>query len=216
MNDNNQTFNHRVKQDENTAIAYGSRKRDKHLAEMKLIERGIAYLDSTVDSMLDAPCGVGRATILLAEHGYQTTGLDLGRGAVEMTQREVTTAGVTASIVQGDLLAMEFADEQFDGLLCFRLYHHLPDEDLREKLIGELCRVTKKYVLISYFSPYSVTSIKRELRRKLGLKISKQHATTLESIESQFQKQGFRLITDLPQQRFIHTLHLAIFERIQG
>jgi len=215
MNNNTPVFTHRVKQDESAAKKYGARKLKKHLAEMNLIQRGIDHLDPAVKSMLDAPCGVGRATIWLANRGYSSTGLDLGLGAVDMARQEVKSAGVEATIVQGDLLSMDFPNNHFDGVLCFRVYHHFPDEVLRKQLIEELCRVANSYVLISYFSPYSVTSIKRQLRQTLGLKVSKQHATSLESIQREFRKQGFQLNADIPQRRFVHTLHLAVFERIQ-
>lgn len=214
MKSNKTTFSHRVKQDLGVAENYGKRKLEKHFAEMKLIERGTSLLDQTTKNVLDAPCGVGRATIFLASKGYQSIGLDLGIGAVEVAKRKVLEAGVEATIVQGDILSMMFPDHHFDGVLCFRVYHHFPDELMRAQLISELCRVAKRYVLISYFSPLSVTSLKRKLRSSLGLKTSKQHATSLSSIEQKFQQHGFSLVADIPQQRFIHTLHLAVFESI--
>lgn len=205
-------YKNRIKQNEAAAEAYTGRKAKKDKAEMNLVKKGFARCND-IHTTLDAPCGVGRATILLASLGFDTTGIDLGEGAVKIAQREMALSGEKGKIEAGNLENLQFGDQAFDAVLCFRFYHHLPNDDIRQKVVDELCRTAKKYVLISHFSPYSFTSIKRYLKNRLGMKRSIQHATTLTSLTKKFEHCGYQLVEDIPQSRFFHTLHLAIYKK---
>ncbi len=205
-------YKSRIKHNPQVAEDYKDRKAHKHQAEMNLVRKGFEMVDG-VSSVLDAPCGVGRATILLASMGFTATGLDLGEGAVAAARDELEASGYPGEIVAGDMENLDYKDRWFDAVLCFRLYHHFPNEKIREKIIAEICRVAGKYVLISYFSPYSFTSVKRALRARLTAKKSMQHATSLDSIVEKFSQQGFSLVADNAQLPFLHTLHLAVFKR---
>ncbi|MDX1488223.1 MAG: class I SAM-dependent methyltransferase, partial [Acidiferrobacterales bacterium] len=131
-----------------------------------------------------------------------------------VSREQATKAGVTARFEQADIQQMPFADRQFDVVLCFRLYHHFPQDHLRLRVIRELCRLSRRYVLMSYLDPYAYTSLRRRILRGLGIKTSRQHATSLKSIRERFDRHHFRLLADIPRRRFLHTLHLAVFERI--
>ena len=205
-------YKKRIKHSVGLAQKYTHRKPVKHQAEMRLIEKGFKKLRD-VGTVLDAPCGVGRATAWLSRNGYQTTGIDLGEAAVEMARSAISEANVAARILIEDIEQMRFPDRSFDATLCFRLLHHFPRPDIRSGVIRELCRVSRRYVLISYLSPWSPTSMRRLLRNKLLGTPIRQHATTLSEISSYFGLSGFSLLCDIPQQAFLHSLHLAVFER---
>ena len=203
----------RVKSSAQKAERYRHRPAAKHRAEMALVRRGMALVDG-VDTVLDAPCGVGRATIMLAQMGYQTTGADLGEGAIRLARLEVAQAGVPVIIDTEDLVHTSYRDRQFDAVLCFRFFHHLPTPEFRDEIVRELCRIAGKYVLISYLSPWSPTSAKRWLRKHLGLgRPSVQQATSLSEVQGYFARHGFSLVRDLAQTPFLHSLHLAVFRR---
>ncbi|MDX1485986.1 MAG: class I SAM-dependent methyltransferase [Alphaproteobacteria bacterium] len=204
------TYRPRVKDTLAAAESYTRRKQRKHDAEMSLIRRALGFVDGA-ETFLDAPCGAGRATILLARRGYLTTGVDLGEGAVTVARRQVMQAGVAANIEKADIGTLPYDDNAFDATLCFRLYHHFPDNRIRGRVIRELCRVSRKYVVISYFSPYSATSLRRKLRAILFNKPSCQVATSLISIRRLFDEQGYHLVRNIPQRRFVKTLHVAVF-----
>ncbi|MBL4680401.1 MAG: class I SAM-dependent methyltransferase [Pseudomonadales bacterium] len=212
MSSDNLEYKNRIKQNESAAEAYTARKAKKNEAEMALVKKAFDRCEN-IETVLDAPCGVGRATILLASMGFKATGIDLGDGAVKVAQRELEKSGEKATIEVGNLESLHFGDQAFSAVLCFRFYHHLPNNEIRQKVISELCRTAKDYVLISHFSPYSFTSIKRLIRDKLKIKRSIQHATTLASLTKKFESCGYQLLEDIPQARFFHTLHLAIYKK---
>ncbi len=207
------SFRFRVKHTREEAEAYTRRDASKHAAELRMIRRALPLL-SHCKTFLDAPCGAGRATILLARAGYDVTAIDLGEGALAVSREQAVEAGVTARFEQAEIQQMPFADRQFDAVLCFRLYHHFPQDHLRMRVIKELCRVSRRYVLMSYLNPYAYTSLRRRLAHGLGIKTSRQHATSLQSIREKFAHHHFHLGADIPRRRFVHTLHLAVFERI--
>jgi len=97
-------------------------------------------------------------------------------------------------------------------VFCFRMFHHFPDAVVRERVVGELCRVARKYVLISYFDPRAITSIKRRLQRRFFGKKSKQNATSLQEVEGYFRKHDFELTGNLARVPILHTIRLATFE----
>ena len=67
---------------------------------------------------------------------------------------------------------------------------------------------------MSYFSPYSWTQAKLIVREKLGGRKLRKFPTSLSEVEGYFASNGYRLVKDFAQLPLLHTLHLAIFERI--
>lgn len=205
-------YRQRIKQSTEAAQRYLQRPRSKHKAEMALVKKAFGIVPPGC-RVLDIPCGTGRATILLQQLGYDCTGADIGDGAIEVAKQQVRIAGLESLIEKKDLEAIDYPDGAFDTALCFRLFHHLPTDEVRDKVVSELCRVAKSHVVISYFSPASLTSIKRSLRATFTGTQSRQHATSLEDVEGFFTQQGFSLVKNFARLPFIHTLHLAVFER---
>ena len=207
-----ETYRERIKHGRQAADAYLQRKPAKHRAEMRMIQRALPLLGNC-HSILDAPCGVGRATIMLAAQGYRCTGMDLGAGALEVAREQARGVASAARFEAGDIEKMPYTARQFDALLCFRLYHHFPDEATRERVIAELCRVADRHVLLSYLSPLALTSIRRTLKERLFGEVSTQYATSLDSIRRKFAGHGFGLVADIARLPVLHTLHLAVFVR---
>jgi SAM-dependent methyltransferase len=205
-------YRNRIKTDISSAESYTKRKGKKHEAEMALIERGFAECKD-VKTTLDAPCGVGRATVWMARQGYAATGVDLGDAAVDYTRKALEAEGLPGEARKEDIEHLSFRDRQFDAVLCFRLIHHFPTAGIRKNVIRELCRVADKYVLVSFISPWSVTSIRRRLQKTLMGKPLKQFHTPLSELEEHFAEQGFSPVRELAQSRFLHSLHLAVFRR---
>lgn len=172
-------------------------------------------LEGGGETILDSPCGVGRATVMLAQDSYRVTGIDLGEGALELAGKAVAEGKVDAVIEKQDLIKLDYADSQFGAVFCFRMFHHLPTPQHREEIIAELCRVAKRYVLISYLSPLSVTSAKRKLKTRLSIRQTVQHVTPLAELQGYFKRHGYILNMDLAKTLLVHSLHLAFFRVIK-
>lgn len=213
MSEPSAAYRGRTKYDEKTARKYQVRKEGKHLAEMRMVDRAFALVPMS-HCVLDVPCGGGRVTLHLAKKGYAVSAADLSDSMIEITRELVAKNHLNCSVEKQDIEQLSFADRSFDTVISFRLFHHFPTPEIRQRAASELCRVARKYVALSYFSPLSVTSARRTLRSALGGKKSEKHPTPLREVQRYFETAGFRLVKDFAQMPLIHTMHLALFERV--
>ena len=89
---------------------------ERTAAQVDRIERMLEPEPSA--RMLDVPCGVGRLTIPLAEHGYTMTGVDVTPEYLEEAHRRASETGVEVDWVEGDMRDLPWTRE-FDGAFCF-------------------------------------------------------------------------------------------------
>ncbi|HTS18352.1 MAG TPA: class I SAM-dependent methyltransferase [Verrucomicrobiae bacterium] len=208
MSEPTPTYAGRVKYDDKQSSGYQNRKPHKHRAEMRLIDRAFRRIPKG-HRVLDVPCGGGRVMLHLARRGYAACGADLSESMIAIARENASQAKLACTVERQDLEKLTYAPAEFDTIVCFRLFHHFPNAAIRQRVVNELCRVAGHFVVLSYFSPYSVQSV----RRKLSGKDKDRFATSLAEVEGYFRHAGFRLVEDFAQMRVVHTLHLAVFKR---
>ncbi|MFJ5924930.1 class I SAM-dependent methyltransferase [Kitasatospora sp. NPDC092948] len=98
--------------------------------------------------VLDAGCGTGSLSRLLAEAGHRVTGVDLAAGMVELARAKVAAAGLAARFVVGDAAQPPVGAEQFDAVLCRHLLWTLPDPQAALRRWTSLLRPGGRLVLI--------------------------------------------------------------------
>jgi ubiquinone/menaquinone biosynthesis C-methylase UbiE len=204
-------YSGRVKYSPMAAAKYQVRKRSKHRAEIKLVRRAVAAVPR--GTILDVPCGGGRVAKLLAESGFQVTAADLSPAMLSIAAENLGKLRNVHAVEHRDIEALDYPAQSFDAIISFRLFHHFPAPEIRARAVGELCRVAKRHVLLSYFSPLSFTALKRGIQERwLGRARQKYH-TPLSEVRGYFEQNGFRLVKNYARIPLIHTLHLAVFER---
>lgn len=84
--------------------------------------------------VLEVAPGPGYLAIALARRGCTVDAVDISRSFVRIAIRNVARAGVTVTFRQGDVHALPFPAEQFDGLVCRAAFKNFgrPLEALRE------------------------------------------------------------------------------------
>lgn len=97
--------------------------------------------------VLDAGCGVGWGTALLAEQGAEATGVDLSPLAIGEARRR---HGAVAEFELGDLCQMPFDDDSFDAVVSFEAIEHVGDTD---RAMREMHRVLRPGGLLLISSP---------------------------------------------------------------
>lgn len=112
--------------------------REIHNQFLKYLTRG--------QRVLDAGCGEGTLTCLLARHGADATGIDISAPNIAAAQQLCDDAGVQAHFLQGDAEHLPFADRTFDVVISSHVLEHLPDplQGMRE-----IYRVTRNLALIA-------------------------------------------------------------------
>jgi SAM-dependent methyltransferase len=83
--------------------------------------------------VLDLGCGMGRATIYLAQLGWKATGIDAVGRALRVARRRAATAGIEVEFVEGDITQLDRAGivGPFDLFLDLGCFHILSDQERR-------------------------------------------------------------------------------------
>ena len=202
------------KYDASTALAYKDRPARQQSAEMALLDRLFALVPKD-RRVLDLPCGAGRVSVHLAMQGYHMSCADHSEAMLQIARESLAVNALDCPVERQDIEQLTYADAQFDTIVCFRLFHHFPTQTIRQRAVSELCRVARSQVVISYSSPWSASSIARRLRALFGGRKSQKFTTSLKEVDACFRTQGFRLVKDFARSPFLHTLHVALSERVQ-
>ena len=105
-------------------------------ADLELLARFVRAARATGDRALDAGCGTGRAGRLLADHGFDTVGVDIADGMVEIADREHPDL----NFIVAQLDRLPFARSRFSTVVCwYSIITTPPDEIIGA--FGELHRV---------------------------------------------------------------------------
>lgn len=127
-------------------------------ADQKLIDRReralvtalMRELGLTRARLLDAPCGYGRFSTVLAELGAAVVCADVSAAMVGRTREQVRGAAGTGFVVM-DIRALPFRDNTFDATFTMRLFHHGFARAQMAAILRELARVSRRYVILSYY-----------------------------------------------------------------
>ena len=125
--------------------------------QLSIVESMLGSKDETI---LDVGGGHAQLANPLAAKGYNIT----VAGSDPICSNRLNS---DVKFVAHDLYHLPFPDKSFDTVLCFRLISHSPEW---KQLISELCRVSKKRVIIDYPNKLSLnlfTPIFFIIKRKL-------------------------------------------------
>lgn len=100
----------------------------------------LELLPPNLHTVLDAGCGDGRLTNLLAKRYSHVCGLDISQEALSHLQTERKL---------GSIADMPFQDKAFELSICTEVLEHLPFNDYSQAL-KELARVTRWYIFLSF------------------------------------------------------------------
>jgi len=191
--------------------AYANRDARRNIPELRLVARAFQLIPKPA-SVLDMPCGGGRVTVLLGQLGYQISAGDYSDPMLQITRETTAANGLKVDVFKEDIEQLSQRDKSFDAIICFRFFHHLPNAELRRKVVGELCRVARRHVAMSYFNPKTLRALEQEIRKLRGRKLTVFN-TSLAEVSAYFAEYGFRLVKNF-RLDLINNLHLAVFERV--
>ncbi len=105
--------------------------------------------------ILDVGCGTGTLTIAAARRGATVIGVDPAANMVRRAREKAAAARADATFQVGVAEALEFADDQFDMVLCSLVLHHLLPS-MQDDCLREMLRVIKpggQLVLVDFSGP---------------------------------------------------------------
>lgn len=132
--------------------------------EFRLIRRHIRS-QPRCDTILDLPCGGGRLSGAIAEAAPDALILeaDIGLGQVQYA-REHGLPGSPQLFMTASGFHIPVRDQGVDAVVCCRLFHHLPAVAEQQRLLSELIRVARRFVIMTFFDYYSVKNTLRRVR----------------------------------------------------
>lgn len=188
-------------------------KRSSTQREFKLIRQHIERVGPS-RIILDLPCGGSRLTPAFADSAALVIEADIAHGQVLFGRAESSVATprvwMTASAFH-----IPLRDGSVDGTVCVRLSHHLPTAAERERLLTELLRVSRRFVIMTFFDHHSLKNVLRRLRRPFDRKPPKMTMTTARVAELAHER-GARLVAAPPLSRIGSGHRYALITKDQG
>lgn len=143
--------------------------------EFALIQRLLAS-QGRVGTLLDLPCGGGRLSAQMAPHTDLLIEADIAVGQL-LYGREHGRVPTKQVWMTASGFHIPLRDAGVDGVICIRLNHHLPTAEERERLVRELLRVARRYVVMTFFDFHSLKNLGRRLRQPFDRKPPKMTMT---------------------------------------
>lgn len=93
-------------------------------------------------NILDAACGEGYGTALLAQEAAWVTGVDISPDAIARAKENYGTCR-NIEFMEASIATLPFADQSMDVVVSFETIEHVP-EDIQRRFLDEIARVLKK------------------------------------------------------------------------
>lgn len=121
-----------------------------------------------VGHVLDIGTGTGRMAEIFAPNATQVTALDRSPEMLRIARAKLADRSIAANLVQGDFLALPFANEIIDTVIMHQVLHFAPEPG---RVIAEAARVLRPggHLLISDFAPHDQEDLRtRAAHARLG------------------------------------------------
>lgn len=184
-----------------------------HAKEKRILQKIMKKIADNSSWVLDIPCGYGRFSSLLLEKSLFLVSCDLSFFMVKKAREKNEDMGLPLGVVADGKLGLPFKRGSFDLLLSMRFFHHLHQREERKAVLEEFSRVTKEWLILSYYQINFLHLLQRKLRR--GIKKSKTRIKMVSrrEIEKEFQEAGFKAVRIFPLFRGIHSHHIALLKK---
>jgi len=132
--------------------------------EQAMVEEMIRELDLAKGRILDAPCGYGRFSTLLADRGARVVCADVSTAMVARTRERVSADKARGMYVVMDIRALPFKANSIEATFTMRLFHHGFARDEMRTILTELARVAKHWVILSYYRYHPLHALFRRIK----------------------------------------------------
>ena len=135
--------------------------------EQRILARLLTHCRLANGTVLDVPCGYGRFAPLYARFGITVVGADVNHAMVCLAM-ETQAQHSRGPWLCANILELPFAKSTFDGVLCIRLLHHRYSDAERQRILSELARVSRRFVIISFYRSTPLHALARHWRGTRG------------------------------------------------
>lgn len=165
--------------------------------------------------VLDLPCGTGRMIQNITKLGLQYTGGDISRYMIEEARKEAAGNPNVVDFFEADLERLPFADNSFDCIVIWRILHHQADPQVRQRILAEAARVTRRWVLISFHHLLSATALRKFVQRTCFGREQNGRPITHWRLRHEAERSGLRLVETKGLRKYVSINWYACFEKIR-
>jgi ubiquinone/menaquinone biosynthesis C-methylase UbiE len=144
-----------------------ARARRTNAKELAIVDGFVQQCDE-VETLLDVPCGTGRFRDMLQQHASTLLSID--------ASFEMLAAAPSSPQLQASAHQLPLVDDAVDFILCSRLLHHFETSAERATVLAELARVSKRWIVLSYFDNANFQAWRNKVRGKFRGRFPISHA----------------------------------------
>jgi len=179
------------------------------LRERAALRKLLSGLD--VGVALDVPCGTGRMSAILAEYADGVVLADGSSSMLEVAREDRHDLGPRC--LQTDINQIALASDSIDLVFCHRFLHHVHDPQARARSLSELARVSRRYVVISFYPSGLRTRWRYLLHRALGRGGDASRPTALPGFLDETARAGLRPVRTSDIRRFPFRATFYLFDK---
>jgi len=132
-------------------------------AERRLVARVVRGL-GVRGPVLDVPCGTGRFVPVFAAAGCEVLAGDVSSEMLALARQAAEEAGAVCRCFSSDSRRLPMPDRTVDLAFAMRLLHRVRDPAERVGVLRELGRVSRRWVLFSFYNRRSARGLRDRLR----------------------------------------------------
>jgi len=182
--------------------------------EMRIVERILKRIGIGGARILDIPCGYGRFSDIIQKCGATFIAGDISRDmvirAAAMSFPRRLEPSESAGYLVADASQIPLADKSVDGAISIRLFQHLFDSTLRVRSLREFGRVSRRFVILTFYERGGLHSLQRLIKRKT--KYTRKHIEFLSHFQfrSEAEAAGLNLLGVFPLRHLFHAQCFAL------
>jgi ubiquinone/menaquinone biosynthesis C-methylase UbiE len=164
-----------------------------------------------IDLALDLPSGTGRLSGILAEFSNNVILADHSLAMLEVAREQLS--GLRFKYLSLDADKIGLADRSVDLIFCHRFLTHIFSTPQRARILAEIRRVTRRYVILSYYPPGFRSRWRAFGRRLLRRYNPDAFQPSLNQFREEIRTAGLRLVRSVAIRCFPVTGTFFLFER---
>jgi len=164
-----------------------------------------------VETVLDLPCGTGRFTGHLAVRGLQVVGCDISREMMQVARDKTSSVDGVRGYLQSDAERLPFRTDSLDCVVSIRFLFHV-DAATRVRILREMGRVSRRWLILDYRHRYSVRFLRWRLRGIFGLSRDPLPRVSRGQLEQEFRDAGLAVTRIFPVARFFSDKWIVLGE----
>lgn len=189
-----------------------------HKREQRILEKILRRTGLEWGRVLDIPCGYGRFSSLLGRRGFSLLHCDLSFPMVKRALLRERDKGKDDSpfwgVVADIKKPLPLESSSVSLVLSMRFFHHVHHRREREHILREFFRVSRKWVVISFYRRNFLHFLQRKFRKKIKKSPTRISMIPEKSFTEELQKEGLRLRRIYPLFKGLHAQHIALIEKI--